>query len=271
MGRRVDASGLVKELRGGEVVGLTSDEQVMLSTLLEEIQSLELAEGVSLDEADLPMLWRYLKAAQWRLEVGGKRVSTYIQDTFIWRKEMKVSKILSSPTDFIMKASTGQMFVRGKCKMGRPLIWFYLGRGNTVDPDQNLRFIIFNLERAVASFGAEDVESVRNNGQFCVVVDCSFEDGGGFPALATVRHALSMLALHYPSRLGSLFVLNAGTMITSVWWGLSFLIKQSTREKIFFLSGTEEEQQQALRQHIDPAELEKGNFRAFDPWIYLFG
>lgn len=56
-------------------------------------------------------------------------------------------------------------------------------------------------------------------------IDCTSTDGDGqLPSLAFVREAVSMLMLRYPSRLGNLFVVNAGNMVYYLWRAISLLL-----------------------------------------------
>lgn len=60
---------------------------------------------------------------------------------------------------------------------------------------------------------------------FFVQVDCSMVGGGGqLPSLAFTRQAVSMLMLRYPSRLGKLFLVNAGLTVHYLWQAISLLL-----------------------------------------------
>ncbi|CAN0573608.1 unnamed protein product, partial [Ectocarpus sp. 12 AP-2014] len=56
-------------------------------------------------------------------------------------------------------------------------------------------------------------------------IDCTATGGDGqLPSLAFVREAVSMLMLRYPSRLGNLFIVNAGNMVYYLWRAISLLL-----------------------------------------------
>lgn len=58
-------------------------------------------------------------------------------------------------------------------------------------------------------------------------IDCSLAGaGGGLPSLAFIRRAVSMLMLRYPSRLGNMFIVNAGLAMYYLWQAISVVLAQ---------------------------------------------
>ncbi|CAM9517880.1 unnamed protein product [Scytosiphon promiscuus] len=224
------------------------------------------------------VLWRYLEGAQWRLEpVRGKRVSDFFLETLEWRKEKQVDSVLDRALSFKTEAASGKLFVRGTSLLGRPLIWVHAGRESDVDdPEANVQFLIYTVERAIASMKRQASTPV-NSGQFCVVIDCSSVGAGGqLPSLAFLREAVSMLMLRYPSRLGNLFIVNSGFVVYYLWQAISLLLSPVTREKIVVVSGTEEQQREVLLGYISAEALEGGRLGCpgappFDADSYLRG
>lgn len=52
---------------------------------------------------------------------------------------------------------------------------------------------------------------------------------GQLPSFAFCREAMSMLMLHYPSRLGNFFLVNAGMAVSYLWQAISLLLPQVTQ------------------------------------------
>lgn len=52
---------------------------------------------------------------------------------------------------------------------------------------------------------------------------------GQLPSFAFCREALSILMLHYPSRLGNFFLVNAGMAVSYLWQAISLLLPQVTQ------------------------------------------
>ena len=130
----------------GEPPTLTEKQSALLEATIDEVRASPLSSSVKVDGAR-SAVWRYLVAAQWRLEqAGGKRVSDFFVDTLKWRQEEGVDGILAQAQTFGSEASSGKLFVHGTCVMKRPLIWFHLGReNNALDPEANVRFLIYTV------------------------------------------------------------------------------------------------------------------------------
>lgn len=62
---------------------------------------------------------------------------------------------------------------------------------------------------------------------FFLQIDCSQAGAGGqLPSLAFIRQAVSMLMLRYPSRLGNMFIVNAGLAMYYLWQAISVVLAQ---------------------------------------------
>ncbi|CAM9815189.1 unnamed protein product [Laminaria digitata] len=131
-------------------------------------------------------------------------------------------------------------------------------------------------ERAIASMEPAALNP-DGKGQFCVVVDCSLAGAGGqLPSLAFMRRAVSMLMLRYPSRLGNMFIVNAGLAVYYLWQAISVVLAQVTRDKVVVVSGTDEQRQELLLGHMSAEALEGGRLGcpgapAFNAKLYLAG
>ena len=150
MGVPVDDDHLKQQEWGweGEPPSLTQKQSAMLEATIDEVQASPLCSSVKIDAAR-SAVWRYLVAAQWRLEpVAGRRVSDFFIDTLKWRIDEGVDDILARAQTFRTEATSGKLFVRGTCLRKRPLIWVHLGReNNALDPEANVSFLIYTVVR----------------------------------------------------------------------------------------------------------------------------
>ena len=128
---------------------LTAEQSEMLDITIREVLASPLSAGVDPKGAKFEV-WRYMEAAQWRLEPArGKRVSSFFLETLEWRKKERVDSVMDRADSFKREATTGKLFVRGTCYLGRPLIWAHLGRdGDDLDPEADVRFLIYTVVRS---------------------------------------------------------------------------------------------------------------------------
>lgn len=124
---------------------LTHEQEAMLTVAIREVQE---ASPLSSDiKGGRSWVWRYMEGAQWRQEpVRGKRVSSFFVDTLEWRQRGNVDSVLDRALSFVDEAGSGKFFVRGRCRLGRPLIWVHLGRENNAsDPQANISYLIYTV------------------------------------------------------------------------------------------------------------------------------
>eukprot|EP00903_Cladosiphon_okamuranus_P007085 g6885.t1 len=263
----------------GEAPVLSPEQTALLDSTVAEVRaSPACSNAAAVVQGGRSAVWRYLEGAQWREEPSrGKRVSDYFIDTLKWRAEGDVDTVLERGLTFESEAASGKLFVRGYSLLGRPLIWLHVGReNNALDPEANIRFLIYTVERAIASMERK-ATTPPSKGQFCVVVDCSLVGAGGqLPSFGFLREAISMLMLRYPSRLGNLFIVNSGNVVYYLWQAISRLLPPATREKIVVVSGTEAQQRETLLGYVSAEALDGGRLGypgapPFDVDSYLKG
>ena len=91
--------------------------------------------------------------------------------------------------------------------------------------------------------------------------------------MKTSRATLSILQNHYPERLHRFLLLNVPTIFSVFWNAIRPFIDPVTRAKVVFVTGSAEQQQAALHECFDLAQLEEGlgglaPFR-WDPGAYF--
>lgn len=88
---------------------------------------------------------RYAQAVNWD-EGHAKRRAT---DTLMWRREYKPDLIV--PDSVKREGETGKHILSGFDKHGRPCLYLRPGRENTEPNPQQIRFLVFDLERAIGT------------------------------------------------------------------------------------------------------------------------
>ncbi|MBW0541487.1 hypothetical protein O181_081202 [Austropuccinia psidii MF-1] len=185
---------------------------------------------------------RFCRAAKWDQAKAIKR----LQDTLAWRREFGVEEI--SFEDISVEAESGKQFLLGYDLQQRPVLRFFPNRQNTKTSNQQIKFVVWCLERAI-DLMPNQVESI------CLLI-CL-----GHPAsshstppttLSQAKEVVNILQNYYCERLGKAVCLNAPW----IFWGFFKLIKSFldplTAEKIEF--------DPVLSDLIPIEHLEKENF-----------
>ena len=106
-------------------------------------------------------------------------------------------------TPIIQKENeTCKLYVRGYDQQGRALLYMRPAQENTQDAVNNMRHLVWNLEKAIAC------SAQRGQRKVCIVIDYD-----GFllrhsPSLSTSRYTLDILQKHYPERMHKAYVCN---------------------------------------------------------------
>ena len=173
--------------------------------------------------ADAPCLYRYLRATKWNVSHARDR----IRDTLAWRKDFKPIEI--HPDEVKEEAASGKQFFNGFDKEGRPILHLVPGRENTKSSDHQLRFVVFNLEKAIQLM-PEGVETM------VIVIDYAGMSMFNAPSPGRGRKFLSILGNHYPERLGLGFVVHPTWYIWTFFTLLGPFLDPVTKAKIHMVS-----------------------------------
>ena len=92
------------------------------------------------------------------------------------------------------EARTGKLYVRGHDRGGRAIMYMAPGRENTRDETNQMRFLVYSIERALACTAAEqarrgpDVRSIRpGEEKMCIIIDFDCWTLLGSPPMSTTR------------------------------------------------------------------------------------
>jgi len=163
------------------------------------------------------------------------------KETLKWRKEFEVEKIVNcfneggdiEIREIISKENeTGKLYVHGFDKEGRAALYMHPYLENTRDTKNNMRHLVYNLERAIActaaKSGFEKINIMINYANF------RLRDA---PPLSTSRWTLSILQDHYPERLHKAYILNPGIFFRTLMTVIRPFLDPVTKEKVVLCGG----------------------------------
>lgn len=86
---------------------------------------------------------RYANAVKWDLNQAKKRAA----DTLQWRRDFKPDLLI--PDEVKKEGETGKHIISGFDNAGRPVLYLRPGRENTSANPQQVRYLVWSLERAL--------------------------------------------------------------------------------------------------------------------------
>jgi CRAL/TRIO domain len=178
----------------------------------------------------------------------------------------------------------GKIYVRGYDHEGRALMYMTPARENTNHMINNMRHLVYNLEKAIActrrTSSVAALHSAANDattGGGCCRRRrrCPLEkinlliDYEGFqlinaPPMSTTRYTLDILQKHYPERMRHAYLLHPPLVFRAFWALISAFVDPVTKEKIVFCSG--KQGQQKLTNNVTAVDkLERRAYGTCDP------
>mmetsp|Transcript_23662 Transcript_23662/g.68105 ORF Transcript_23662/g.68105 Transcript_23662/m.68105 type:complete len:372 (-) Transcript_23662:40-1155(-) len=234
---------------------------------LRKVESAEEAKGCQLiraalvpDEiahlADHGMVLRHYRAEKGNVDSA----ITKIKNTIRWRREFGVADIVTCFDDlndnslkplrdtFREEAKTGKLYVRGHDRGGRAIQYMAPGRENTRDETNQMKFLVYTLERAVACTAAEQARRRRvgirhtiNPGEekICIIINFDQWTLRKSPPMSTTLYTLEILQKHYCERLHRAYVFNPPKFFVYFWNLIHRFVDPVTKDKIQFCTGVE--------------------------------
>jgi hypothetical protein len=131
---------------------------------------------------------------------------------------------------------SGKMYVRGYDKEGRALLYMRPAKENTKgDEMNNLRHLVFNLEKAIACSSSKKKEKQQE--KICLVIDYDGFQLRHSPPMSTSRKTLEILQHHYPERMHRVYLCNPPLLFRTFWAMIRPFVDPVTKEKICFCHG----------------------------------
>jgi hypothetical protein len=165
----------------------------------------------------------------------------------VWRKQFGVADLLASmpPVDpetakkelsetLLLENETGKIYVRGFDHQGRAFMYMRPARENTGNEANNMKHLVWNLEKAAACTAKHSSEKGTEYDKFCLLIDYDGFKLTNAPPMSTTKLTLDIVQNHYPERLYRAYFLNP-PMVFRVFWNVAkAFVDPATKEKIVF-------------------------------------
>ena len=210
------------------------DEAMEREGCAQLIAALTTEELKNMSDPNLPL--RHFRADKGNVGKATKRLKYAIN----WRKENKVEEMLKAahnPTTpeeveirnmLMEEAETGKMCVRGYDKKGRAVMYLYQCRENTHNEENNVKHLIYSIERMIAC-------SKKNNLEKSVLVF----DFLGWKMKHASSMSLTKMTIHivqecYVERIERIYFCNAPGVFRTFFNMVKVFLDPHTKNKILF-------------------------------------
>ena len=241
---------------------LSTDQVQAIETLRSELKGWK-GRG---NKVGLPLsdrhLSRFLRTASWKPHYSdGMSVKQAVMNTISWREKSRAGDMASKSQRSAMTKTGFGPFLHsaGLDKRGRPIVHIYPSTVDhligTKNPDRMTEYIVFTMERLeLASQKGTGADAVAVGA--VAVVDCANCTLGILRQLISVlTPSFPTLATHYPDRLDSVYIVNAGAMESFAWNIMSRFVSETVRNQVNFVSRGNT--QQVLRSALGAKHLVK--------------
>ena len=239
--------------------------------------------------ADNGMVLRHYRAEKGNVDSAISKIKSTIK----WRREFGVKDIVTCFDDldgaslkplrdtFREEAKTGKLYVRGRDRGGRAIQYMAPGRENTNNETNQMKFLVYTLERAIACTAAEQgrrkeagLQDTINPGEekICIIINFDQWTLRKSPPMSTTLYTLEILQRHYCERLHRAYVFNPPKFFVYFWNLIHRFVDPVTKDKIQFCTGAEGLER--IEQDIDLSNVEEfvggtGRIHQFDSEEYL--
>jgi len=230
---------------------LTEQRIKTLDEFKSRVEKLELSESEKNLFLDDMCLLRYLRARDYVIDKSLKMIT----DTIEWRRVNKPETITFTEIEPI--ARTGCIYLNGKDKHGRPIIYARPYREDnlkqSVDTLTKFRHLVYWVEKGFSMMDKEKgVET------FTLITDYK-NFGRKHMDMKTNMEVLGYLNNHCPERMGKTFFLDPPFLFWVGWKVISPFLSQATLNKVSFIKSSSKTDQRMFPEifkHIDEDVLE---------------
>ena len=137
---------------------------------------------------------------------------------------------------------TGKIYTRGYDREGRALFYMTPARENTNNELNNMRHLVWSLEKAIACTARRSVEidtTKKPLEKINLLIDYDAFKLSNAPPMSTTKYTLEILQKHYPERMKHAYLLNPPLVFRAFWALIKSFVDPITKEKIVFCSGTD--------------------------------
>jgi len=169
---------------------------------------------------DQKCLLRYLKARDY----NPKKAYRFLLQSLEWRKNYGPHRI--TPEDMKEESKWGLMYRHGHDKFKRPINYLRPVLKNSEDYEVMLRYMIFNIENAVASM---DISSDVEHSTW--IIDYRGFSIWSAPPISFGVAVVTTLMNYYPERLGLMVLYEPPTSLQFCWSAVSPMLNSRTKKK----------------------------------------
>lgn len=192
-----------------------------------------------------------------------KKALHQLQETLKWRKSFGVdalvhAKFTDNPdmedeTAHMLRheTGTGKIYVRGYDHEGRALMYMRPQRENTHHHENNMKNLVYNLERAIA---CTLKKSNHTQEKVCLVIDFDGYQLRHAPPMSVSRMTLDILQKHYPERMYRAYVCNAPFIFRTFFALIRPFIDPITKQKIVMCHGKHGYDTMSEHLHVEKLE-----------------
>jgi len=216
------------------------------------------------DKGDVAKAIKRLKyAIQWRIDskVDDMINAVHFTTEDCSEEQKKLRETLTT------EGETGKVFARGYNKEGRALLYFYPIRENTYNGQDNIKHLIYEIERGIACS--------EKNGYEKLMIVMDFKDWTMKKAanMAVTKETIHILQDCYVERMKRVFMTNTPLIFRTFWAMVKPWLDPVTRNKIVFC-GSGKKSRDIMEKEFDLKVLEKcacgtEDLKDFDPEEYF--
>jgi hypothetical protein len=224
---------------GGEPMHFGED--VERESLVQILKTLTQEEKVSMNDITMPI--RHLRAEKGSVP----KAVAKIRETLAWRRDFDVARVRkgmhgddTEMREILLRENeTGKIYCRGFDAQGRALMYMRPSRENTNNELNNMRHLVWSLEKAIACTRRKSVElgATVPLEKINLVIDYDGFQMRHAPPMSTSRYTLDILQKHYPERMYRAYVVHPPFVFRTFWMLVRPFVDPTTKEKICFCSG----------------------------------
>lgn len=205
------------------------------------------AEMEQLSDPQMPV--RFYRAAKGHVETAVQQLRHALQ----WRHAFGVHALCQAMQQHAELAqtlrhenATGKIYVRGYDAQGRALVYMRPARENTHHEPDQMRHLVWNLEKAIACTRRESLQRHGTQALEKIILLIDYE---GFaltnaPPLSTTKATLHILQRMYPERMYRAYCLHPPFIFRAFWNMVRPFVDPVTKEKIVFVRPKSTQEQQ---------------------------
>jgi hypothetical protein len=175
----------------------------------------------------------------WRKEFG---VDVIVKCFTVANTEHDTKDHVDMRNILIQENKTGKIYTRGYDSEGRALFYMTPARENTNNELNNMRHLVWNLEKAIACTARQSVQigaSKKPLEKINLMIDYDAFKLSNAPPMSTTKYTLEILQKHYPERMKHAYLLHPPLVFRAFWTLIKSFVDPITKEKIVFCSGIE--------------------------------